>query len=122
MSESEAGKQAITEMERIASQTARDKAKSGRWDLDVALALSGVLILVVFLLFGGANTTIVGTIAIFGLLIAWFMGWRKGKRLYSGYYLEELRKLKHEMNRVVKEAETVEEKVQEILKERFKDN
>ncbi len=122
MSESEAEKQAITEMERIASQTARDRANSGRWDLDVAVALFAVLILVVFLLFGGASTTIVAPIAIFGLLIAWLMGWRKGRQLYSSYYIEEFRKLKHEMSRVVKEAETVDEKIQEILKERFKDN
>jgi len=93
MSESEAEKQAITEMERIASQTARDRANSGRWDLDVAVALFAVLILVVFLLFGGASTTIVAPIAIFGLLIAWLMGWRKGRQLYSSYYIEEFRKL-----------------------------
>ena len=122
MSESEAEKQAITEMERIASQTAKDKAQAGRWDLDVAIALFAVLILVVILLFGGASMTIVASTAIFGLLIAWLMGWRKGKRLYSSYYIEELRRLKYEMNRVVKEAVTVDEKIQEILKERFKDN
>ncbi len=122
MSESEAEKQAITEMERIASQTARKKSNSGRWDLDVALALFAVLILVVILLFGGASTMIVGPIAIFGLLIAWLMGWRKGKRLYSQYYIEELHRLRYKMSRVVKEAETVDEKIQEILKKRFKDN
>ena len=122
MSESEAAKQAITEMERIASQKARDKANSGRWDLDVAVALFAVLILVVLLLFGGVSSTIVAIIAVFGLLIAWLIGWRKGKRLYSDYYLEEFRNLQHEMDRVVKEAETVDVKIQEILKERLKNN
>ncbi len=124
MSESEAEKRAITEMERAAAQTARKKSNSGRWDLDVAVALFAVLILVVILLFGGLSTMIVAPIAAFGLLIAWLMGWRKGKRLYSSYYIEELNRLKYEMNRVVKEAQavTVDEKIQEILKERFKDN
>jgi Flp pilus assembly protein TadB len=124
MSESKIDKQNTALMERTATRRAGDRAKVARWDLDVAVLLFAVLILIVILLFSGINTTIVAPIGVFGLSVAWLVGWIKGRKLYKRFYAEELLGLRRELKKVVKEAEaeTVDEKIQKALKERLKDN
>ncbi len=118
MSESEADKQNIAEMERTATQRARDRARAARWDLDVAVFMFAVLIMIIILLFQGIGTAIVAPVALFGLSMAWLVGWRRGRQLYNNFYDEELLRLKRELERVVEE--TVDEKIEKELTERFK--
>ncbi|GAH64559.1 unnamed protein product, partial [marine sediment metagenome] len=64
---------------------------------------------------------VVAPVAVFGLAMAWLVGWRNVKQLYSRFYDEELSKLGQELKTTLKEAveETIEEKVQKALRERW---
>ena len=83
-------KQDSPEMERRAAQRARDRANAARWNLDVAVFLFAVLIIVIILLFQGIGIEIVGAVAVFGLAMVWVVGWRQGNQLYERFYDEEL--------------------------------
>ena len=126
MDKAEADKQVSPEMERAAAQRARDRAMNARWDLNIAIFLFAVLILVIILLFQNIGIEWVAPIAVFGLAMVWLVGWRRGKQLYQRFYDEELAKLEQELKRtvkgVVKETveETIEERVQKALRERWK--
>jgi len=126
MAEAEAVKQVSPEMEQTAAQRAKDRANNARWDLNIAIFLFAVLIIVIILLFQGIIIEIVAPIAIFGLAMVWLCGWRRGRQLYHHFYDEELSKLGLEMKRAVEGAvkdaveETIEEKVQKALRERWK--
>ena len=142
MSEPEADKQDIAEMERTATQKAGERARAARWDLDVAVFLFAILIMIIILLFQGIGMAIVAPVAFFGLSITWFVGWRKGRQLYNSFYDEELLRLKRELENVIKETkdakiekvieetkdakiekvieETIDEKVEKYLRERLK--
>jgi len=109
MSESEDNKRASLKIERTAAQNAKIRARVARWDLDIAVFLFAVLIIVMILLFQKIGIEIVGPVAIFGLAMVWLVGWRRGKQLYQRFYEEELAKLEPESKRSVKEI--VEEKV-----------
>ena len=85
--------QADSEIERTAAQRARDRAEAARWDLNIAIFLFAVLITVIILLFQGIGIEIVAPVAIFGLVMVWLVGWRRGKQLYERFYDEELFKL-----------------------------
>ena len=112
------------EVEKKAAQRASVRAKSARWDLDVAIFLFLVLMMVIILLFQGIGIEIVAPIAIFGLACVWLVGWQRGKKLYGIYYEEELIKVTRELYvKANKEdavqktfEETVEERVQKALK------
>jgi len=122
MDEAEVTKQVSPEMERIAAQRARDIAKAAMWNLDVAVFLFAVLILVIILgTYTEMGIEVAAPVAIFGLAMAWLVGWRNVKQLYSRFYDEELSKLGQELKTTVKEAveETIEEKVQKALRERW---
>jgi len=118
-------RQVSPEIEQAATQLARDRAKAGRWDLDVAVFLFAVLIVVMILLFQGIGTEIVAPVALFGLVMVWLVGWRRGNQLYRRFYNEELSRLEQNLRKVAKgtykEAveETIEEKVQKALRERW---
>jgi Flp pilus assembly protein TadB len=124
--ETETTTQVSPEMARTASQRARDRALAARWDLNIAIFLFAVLILVIILLFQEVGTVIVALTAVFGLAMVWLVGWRQGKQLYQRFYDEELFKLEEELKKVVKGAvgetieETIEEQVQKALRERWK--
>ena len=107
------------EMEREAAQKARDKANASRWSLEVAIFLFAVLIIVVVLLFQDIGIEIVAPVAIFGLSMAWLVGWRRGRELYRRYYEEEI--IRMEIEKTTKEAVegTIEETVQKALRERW---
>jgi len=89
----EALKLAHGETEQVATERATDKARTARWDLWVAILAYAVLTAVVLLKLEGFSTEIVALVAIFGLAMVWFMGWRRGKQLYKRFYDEELHQL-----------------------------
>ena len=126
MDEAEARQQISPETERTAAQKARDRATAARWDLNVAIFLFAVLILVIILLFQGVGIEIVAPVAVFGLAMVWLVGWRQGKQLYQRFYEEELYKLEQELTKTVKGAvegaveETIEERIQKALRERWR--
>jgi predicted membrane chloride channel (bestrophin family) len=109
MSEAEDTKRARLKMERTAAQSAKIRARVARWDLDIAVFLFAVLIIVMILLFQKIGIEIVGPVAIFGLAMVWLVGWRRGKQLYQRFYEEELARMKSESKESVKKI--VEEKV-----------
>ena len=117
MSRPEASEQISKENERVAIQRARDRAKNARWDLNIAIFLFAVLIIVIILLFQGIILVIVAPIAGVGLGLVWLVGWRQGKQLFERFYDEELAKL--EFKRTKDLEETIEETVQKALRQRW---
>ena len=130
MSQETVSNPTIGEMKRVAVRRATERARIARWDLNVAVFLFVVLIIVIILLFQNIGIEIVAPVAIFGLAMVWIMGWRRGQQLYRSFYDEELFKLEKEMAAEEKEKkekkaekpieETVEEAVQRALRERWK--
>ena len=115
------------EMEQTAVERARDRARNARWDLNIAIFLFAVLILIIILAtYTKMGIEVVAPVALFGLAMVWLVGWRRGRQLYVRFYNEELIKLERELKRTVKVAvektveETVEEQVQKALRERWK--
>ena len=124
MTEAEVPKPADKETEQLAARRARERARTARWDLDIAVFLLAVLIIVVILLFQGIGIEIVAPVALFGLVMVWLVGWRRGKQLYQGFYEEELARLQQALEErekkvEAKREETVEERVQKALRKRL---
>ncbi len=119
MDEAEVTTQVSPEMEQRAVQIAREKARSARWDLDVAVFFFAVLVIVTILLFQEVRIEIVAPVAAVGLAMGWLMGWKKGRQAYQRIHDEELSKLIQDSQRVVEEAdgETIEEKIQKALRD-----
>ncbi len=112
------------EIKRLAARRAGLKARDARWDLDIAVFLFGVLTIVIILLFQGIVVEVVGPVALFGLVMVWYVGWRRGKQLSQIFYEEELADLKRDLEKKEKLLgetvdETIEEKVQKALRERW---
>jgi len=114
-------------IKRLAARRAGLRAKDARWDLDIAIFLFGVLTIVIILLFQGIGVEVVSPVALFGLVMVWYVGWRRGKQLYQSFYEEELARLEQEQEKKKKEKpagetieETIEEKVQKALRERWR--
>jgi len=85
--------------------------------------LFAVLIIVIILLFQEVKIEVVAPVALFGLAMVWLVGWRRGRQLYQGFYDEELATLERESARPVEGTtveETIEEKVQKALRERWR--
>lgn len=125
MKKAEAAKQVREEIKQQAARKAAARARVARWDLDVAVFLFAVLIIVIILLFQGIGLEVVAPIALFGLVMVWLVGWRRGRQLYDGFYKEELAKLEQglakERKTMAEEIEeTIEEKVQRALRERWR--
>ncbi len=109
------------ELERAAIQRAKDRAASGRWDLNVAIFLFAVLIIVIILLFQDVAIEIVAPVAIFGLAMVWVVGWRRGKQLYAHFLEEEIAAAKRGVDRTMGAIEeTIEDRVQKALRNRMK--
>ncbi len=120
-----APEQADEEIKRQAAKRAGERARNARWDLNVAIFLFAVLIIVIILLSQGIGIEIVGPIALFGLAMVWLVGWRRGRQLYESFYQEELagleRNLENKPKTIAKKLEeTIEEKVQKALQERWR--
>ena len=77
-------------MERRAAQRARDRANAARWNLEIAIFLFAIVIIVFILSFQGIGIEIVASVGFLGLSMAWVVGWRQGKQLYKRFYSEEL--------------------------------
>ena len=124
--EDEVTKQVSREMEQTAAQRAKYRANAARWNLDSAIFLLAVMIIVIILLFQGIRIEIVVPVAIFGLAMVWLRGWRQGRQLYPLFYKEELSKLDQELEKAVTETvekvveETIEERVQRAMCERLR--
>ena len=118
MGEAEAIEQLSQEIRQTSEQRARDRANAARWDLDVAVVTFAILAIVVILLFQGIEIEVVAPASMFGLAMAWFMGWKKGNQLYERFYDEELEKLEQELSKIVQGIvdETIEGKVQRAKK------
>jgi len=108
------------ETKRLAAKRAGLRAKNARWDLNVAVFLFAVLIIVIILVSYEIGLEVVASIAIFGLAMVWLVGWRQGRQLYEIFYEEELAKLERDLERKETMEETVEEKVQRALRERWR--
>ncbi len=122
------------EIIREAARRAKERARVARWDLDVAVFLFVVLIIVIILLFQDISIGVVAPVAIFGLVMVWVVGWRRGQQLYRSFYDDELFKLQKEMKEAEEKEkgekeekevtktieETIEETVQRALRERWK--
>ena len=108
------------ELVRSATQRARDRAASGRWDLNVAIFLFAVLIIVIILLFQDVDIMIVSPVALFGLAMVWLVGYRRGKQLYRHFLEEELAAAKRGVDNTMGAIEeTIEDRVQKALRDRM---
>jgi len=130
MEETEVSEQ-VEEINQTAATRAKVRARVARWDLNVAIFLFAVLIIVIILLFQGIGIEVVAPIAVFGLVMVWLVGWRRGRELYESFYDEELAKLEQELEKKEKKKEkegkiekaveeTIDEKIQKALRERWK--
>ena len=118
VSTTEAPEPVSKEDEQLATQRAKDRARTARWDLNIAIFLFAVLIIVIILLFQGITLEIVAPIAVFGLAMVWLAGWRQGKQLYERFYDEELARLEFKRTKALEE--TIEETVQKALRQRWR--
>jgi len=129
--EAEATNKITPKMERMAAQRARDRAGAARWDLNIAIFLFAVLILVIILAtYTKMGIEIVAPIAIFGLAMVWLVGWRRGRQLFQRFYKEEMSKLEPGPKKTAEGTaektaektveETIEEQVQKALCERWR--
>ena len=123
----EVTEQISLEIDQKATQRAKDRARTAKWDLNTAIFLFAVLILIIILVtYTRAGIEIVAPVAIFGLVMVWLAGWRRGRQLYQSFYNEEIARLSSELEatvtRVAKETEeeTIEERVQRALRERWR--
>jgi len=127
MEETEVSEQ-VEKIEQLATTRAKVRARNARWDLNVAIFLFAVLIIVIILLFQNIRIEWVAPIALFGLAMVWLVGWQRGRELYKTFYDEELAKLEQELEKKEKKEkkieevveETIEEKIQKALRERWK--
>ncbi len=109
------------ELERAAIRKARDRAASGKWDLNVAIFLFAVLIIVIILLYQEVGIEVVAPVAIFGLAMVWLVGYRRGKQLYQHFLEEEIATAKREVDKTLGAIEeTIEDRVQRALRNRMK--
>ena len=113
----EVSEQVSKEKEELAIQRAKERARTARWDLNIAIFLFAVLIIVIVLLFQGVTLEVVAPIAVVGLGMVWLVGWRQGRQLFERFREEELTKLEYERSKKVEE--TVEEAVQRALRSRL---
>ncbi len=129
MDQAEVHKPASEEIKLKAARRAKERSRIARWDLDIAVFLFTVLIIVIILLFQNIGVEFVAPVAISGLAMVWLMGWRRGRHLYQSFYDEELASLTRELVEEEEKAEKttgktieeiIEEKVQKALRERLK--
>jgi hypothetical protein len=74
------------------SQTARDKARARKWDMNIVVFMFAILLITVILLYEGIDPLYLSPIAFFGLAMCWFVSWRQENKLYARYYKQETEK------------------------------
>jgi Flp pilus assembly protein TadB len=119
MEKAEINSRVSKEIERQAALKALDRARGARWDIDIAILLFAVLIVVIVLLFQNVGIEIVSAVAIVGLALVWLTGWRRGVHLYKKFYEEELDRMKEVLKEEKTVEETIEQKVQKEFLKRF---
>ena len=120
-SQAEVTQQVSPEIERTAAHRAKVRAAAVRWDLNGAIFLFAVLIIIIILLFQGIGIELRAPVSIFGLAMVWLVGWRRGRQLYESFYNEELAKLQQDLKKNGKPVEeTIEDKVQKALRARWR--
>ena len=114
---------ARTETELIASRRVRYRARSARWDLDVAVFFFAVLTTVLILLFEDVRVEFVASAGVVGLSLGWLMGWSKSKQLYGAFYAEEMANLEKETRKAaeIPFESTLEEIVRKAILQRWQD-
>jgi hypothetical protein len=127
VSETEVTQQISPEIEQAAAPIARDRARNARWDLNIAVFLFAILILVIILgTYTKAGLEVVASVSTVGLALVWMTGRRREKQLYQRFYEEEISRLEREQNEAVKIVvnktieETIEERVQKALRDRWR--
>jgi len=93
------------EMEQLAADRAANRIRTARWDLTGVVLAYATLGAVLILRLEGIAIEFVAIIGIFGLLLVWFIGWKRGKKLFRQFYNEELSQL-HEFLSVKKAEAT----------------
>jgi len=73
-------------------KTARDKAKTQKWDMNIVVFMFAILLITVILLYEGIDPTYLAPIAFFGLLMCWWVSWRQEKSLFKRFYRQEMKK------------------------------
>ena len=101
MEEAKDSKQFSPVIERLASQSAKDKTGIAKWSLNVVILLFAILITIIVLTSQGIGINVVAPVAIFGLAVVWLMGWRRGRQLYQRFYSEELSSLQQKPDKKV---------------------
>lgn len=120
MDQADAVKQISPKMERAAAWRATQKARAAQWDLNVAIFMFAVLLIIIILLFQGIGVEIVSPVAVFGLAMTWLVGWRNGRQLYGRFYEEEL---EQELRKAIIKGtaeESIDAMVQKSLRERLR--
>jgi len=97
MNETEHTVQTLLEIKRTAVQRAKDRVKVEKWNLNIAMFLFAVLTIIIILTVQRISTEIVASFAILALTIVWLAGWRRGRRLFQYFYVDELAKLNREL-------------------------
>ncbi len=113
--EVEITEQVSLEIERVAIQKARIRAKASMWSLDVAAFLFATLALLIILLFMRIGTEILTPLAVFGLTTGWLMGRRSERKLYQNFHNEELFKLTREL--LEEKVKKANEQLQELYEQ-----
>lgn len=93
MDETEDTKQYGQGIELVAKEIARSKTSIAQWSLGIAMFLFGLLFSIIILVSLGIDTIIVSALAMFGLIIVWFIGWKRGRQMYQRFYGEALTNL-----------------------------
>jgi predicted membrane chloride channel (bestrophin family) len=126
MKKAEVPQEVSPEVARAAALKAKERARVARWDLNIAIFLFAVLILVIILsAYTKAGLEVVAPTAVFGLAMVWLVGWRREQQLYHRFYEEEVASAQEETKKTMKEAvketieETIEAQVQKALRERW---
>ncbi len=99
MEEAKDSKQFSPVIERLASQSAKDKTGIAKWSLNVVILLFAILITIIVLTSQGIGINVVAPVAIFGFAVVWLMGWMRGRQLYQRFYSEELSSLQQKANK-----------------------
>jgi len=90
-------------MENHATKIAREKSVRAKWDLDVAVFLFAILIIVIILNMQGVGIEFIALASILGLSLGWLMGWYKGKKAFKEVFNEEMAKLDVDLEKMVQE-------------------
>ena len=80
-------------IEKLVAERAGRRAQSARWNANIVIFVYAILATLMLLRFENVPTEIVAPVAATGLFMTWFMGWIRGKKLYTRLYEQELQEL-----------------------------